>query len=374
MKLLLLTSVDPTTRSVATVHKYVAIGQALGHTVAVFGDPRSDMPALPFITDLSGVDLALFIVQVSSDFPDMPHLARLLDGVPRERRVVLDLWGRFNDTIRLDHDFNHLEKLDGHQIWEWEEAMQAVSDTILQPALSPLRSEVRSFLFHGFDAGSVAKGHQDASKAAAVWRNAGPAEKPYGVMYVGNNWQRWDQVRRLLDQYAPVRDEVGQACLVGWDWGKRPDWAAHAGIMGIDTDPALLAGLNVEVRDGVRFDEVIGLLGKARFAPVFHRPLFRHLGFVTNRTFETFCADTLPVLMLPREFVTAIYGPAALALVPGEDVAAHLRDALSRPERHWDAVIQTRLHLALHHSFTRRLQDLQALLAEEAPALARRAR
>ncbi len=75
--------------------------------------------------------------------------------------------------------------------------------------------------------------------------------------------------------------------------------------MGIDTDPALLARLDVEVRDGVRFDEVVGLLGKARFAPVFHRPLFRHLGFVTNRTFETFYADTLPVLMLPRDFVKA---------------------------------------------------------------------
>ena len=159
--------------------------------------------------------------------------------------------------------------------------------------------------------------------------SAGPAEKPYGVIYVGNNWQRWDQVRRFLEQYGTIRAEVGPACLVGWDWAKRPDWAAHAGIMGIDTDPAMLADLGVEVRDGIRFDEVVGLLGKARFAPVFHRPLFRHLGFVTNRTFETFCADTLPVLMLPRELVTAIYGPAALALVPGDDVAAHLR---GRPE------------------------------------------
>ena len=96
-------------------------------------------PTLPFTTDLDGVDLALFVVQVPSDFPDMPYLARLLDGIPRERRVVLDLWGRFNDTIRLEHDFNHLEKLDGHAGWEWEEALRAISDTILQPTLSPLR-------------------------------------------------------------------------------------------------------------------------------------------------------------------------------------------------------------------------------------------
>ena len=91
---------------------------------------------------------------------------------------------------------------------------------------------------------------------------------------------------------------------------------------------------------------MVGLLGQARFAPVFHRPLFRHLGFVTNRTFETFYADSLPVLMLPRDFVAAIYGEAALTLVPGDDVAAHLDDALSRPEAYWDAVLQTRSHLA----------------------------
>ena len=240
--------------------------------------------------------------------------------------------------------------------------MLAVSGTILQPTLYPLRPDVRSFLFHAFDTSSVAKVHQDARHAAIAWRSAGPAEKPYGVSYVGNNWQRWDQVRRFLEQYGTIRAEVGQACLVGWDWGKRPDWAAHAGIMGIDTDPPLLAGLGVEVRDGVRFDEVVALLGKARFTPVFHRPLFQHLGFVTNRTFETFCADTLPVLMLPRELVTAIYGPAALALMPGDDVAAHLRDALSQPEKYWDAVLQTRAHLARNHSFTGRFQHLQVLL------------
>jgi hypothetical protein len=189
-------------------------------------------------------------------------------------------------------------------------------------------------------------------------------------MYVGNNWHRWDQIRRFLEQYSPVRNEAGPACLIGWDWGRRPDWAAENGIAGVDTDPALLAELGVEVRDGVRFDEVVGLLSKARFAPVFHRPLFRELGFVTNRTFETFCADTLPVLMLPEDLVTAVYGPAAVALIPRGDVAAHLGDALQRPEPYWDAVLQTRAHLARHHSFERRIQELETIIAGRKRALA----
>jgi len=360
MKLLLVTSVDPWTRSVSTVHKYVAVGNNLGHQVAIYGEPSPDLPLVSFTTDLSGVDLALFIIQVPTDFPDMPYLARVLDGIPRERRMAVDLWGRFNDTIRLEHDFNHLEKLDGHLGWEWIEAIQAVSDLIVQPTLVPIRRSVRSFLFHGYDPDAVAQNYANAAEAASAWRESGPAEKPYGVMYIGSNWQRWDQVRRFLEQYANHRREIGPECLIGWDWGWRPEWAVEKGISGIDTDPSMLAELEVEVRDGVRFDEVVRLLGKARFTPVFHRPLFRHLGFVTNRTFESFYADTLPVLMLPRDFVQAVYGPAALALVPGDDVAAHLSDALKQPEKYWDAVLQTRAHLARHHAYARRFQELEA--------------
>src|SRR5262245_55982585 len=129
MKLLLVTWVEPWVRSVATIHKWVEAGRALGHDVAVYGHPSDELPALPFTMDVGGVDLAVFIVQVPSDFPDMPHLARVLDAVPRERRVVVDLWGRFNETIRVDHDFNHLEKLDGHLGWEWVETFSAVAET-----------------------------------------------------------------------------------------------------------------------------------------------------------------------------------------------------------------------------------------------------
>jgi hypothetical protein len=202
----------------------------------------------------------------------------------------------------------------------------------------------------------VVKPYDSAREAAASWKG-----KPYGVMYVGSNWQRWDQVRKFLEGCAPVRGKIGQTCLVGWDWAARPEWAVQKGILGNNTDADLLAKLDVEVRDGVRFDEIVRLLGEAYFAPVFHRPLFQHLGFVTNRTFETFYADSIPVLMLPRDFVAEIYGEAALKLVPGDDVAAHLAEALNKPESYWDAVLQTRAHLARHHSYGQRFQELGKL-------------
>lgn len=370
MKLLLVTSVDAWTRSVSTIHHLVAAGLRAGHQIAVFGEADADLPGLPFTTETEGVDLALFVVQVPGDLPDMPGLAHIIDRVPRARRAVVDLWGRYNDTIRLDHDFNHLEKLDGHLGWEWDEAFRAISATICQPTLAPRRADVGSFLFHGFESGAVIAATTDAAAAARHWRDGARPHgaRPYGLRYVGSNWQRWHQVRQLLEGYAAARDEIGPASLVGWDWGERPGWAVDKGLAGIDTDPDFLGSLGVEIRNGVRFDEVVGLLGEARFAPVIHRPLFRALGFVTARSFETFHADTVPVLLLPRDFVEAIYGPAALALVPGESLAAHLRDALAEPERTWQAVIDTRGHLARHHSYERRLAEIEAIGTKAAGA------
>ena len=361
MKILLATWVDPWTRNVATIHKWVETGRKLGQDVSVFGPPNPELPNLPFTTDLQGVDIALLVAQLPPDFPDMPYLARFLDGVPRQRRIVLDMWARYDDTIRIEHDFNHLEKFDGHLGWEWQDAFRAVSGTILQPTLRPRRADVHSFLFHGFDAGAVAKPYASAREAVAEWR-----KKPYGVLYGGSNWQRWDQVRSLLEGHAPVQAAVGPACLVGWDWRARPEWAVQKGIMGIDTDAELLTRLDVEVRDGVRFDGIVELMGQAKFVPVLHRPLFRHLGFVTNRTFETFYADTIPVLMLPRDFVAALYGEAALRLVPAGDVGAHMTAVMNAPEAYWEAVLQTRAHLAEHHSYARRFDELGRLAASGA--------
>ena len=131
------------------------------------------------------------------------------------------------------------------------------------------------------------------------------------------------------------------------------------GIMGVDTDPALLARLGVEVRDGVRFDEVVGLLGKARFAPVFHRPLFRHWLRHEPHLRDLLCGQPARPDAAAR-FRGGDLRRAALKLVPGDDVAAHLDDALSQPEAYWDAVLQTRSHLAQHHSYAQRFEELAA--------------
>jgi hypothetical protein len=350
MRLLFVSKLSHTARAVNTIAKYIQVGQALGHEVAVFGEQQSEPPALPASLDVKKFDFAVFVVYMPWDFPDLPYLAQLLDGVPKERRIIIDCCGRYNDTIRVEHDFNHLEKMEGHQGWEWVEGFQAVSERILQPTLSPLRKDVRPFLFHGFDPKSVAP--RDSKK------------KTYGVAYVGTNWQRWSQMRGFLEAVEPLGEELGRICLAGWDWDKRPDWAAQLGIQGVDTDPALLKRLAVETKPAIPYDQFIEFVGQARFSPVVHRPLFNELGLVTNRTFETFCADTIPLLMVPDRYLDDVYGSSARLLIPDRDLTGRLRDMMRHPEPYWDAVQTTRAHLAERHSFERRFKELLAILEE----------
>lgn len=363
MKLLLVSELHPTLRAVSTITNYVRVGSVLGHEVSVFGEQSSQVTSVPYSLEVSAFDFAVFVVYTPADFPGLPYLARLLDGMPKDRRVIIDCSGRYNETIRIDHDFNHLEKMDGHQGWEWIEGFQAVSDKILQPTITPLRDDVRRFLFHGYDPAAVARPYGSPAEAMTSWSTLNGA-KPYGAAYVGNNWQRWTQIRNFLEGIEPLKGELGPLRLVGWDWDKRPDWAIEHGLQGVDVDPALLERLGVETASAVPFTEVIDVLGKARFSPIFHRPLFNHLGFVTNRTFETFCADTIPLLMLPGHLIEAVYGPHARALAPGDDLAGRLEDMIRHPEPYWEAVLKTRAHLAEHHSYEQRFRDLLAILED----------
>ena len=362
MKLLFVSKLDRFARGVSTITKYVQTGKALGHEVAVFGEQSSEISSVSYSLDVKRFDFVIFVIYESWDFPDMPYLAQLLDGMPKERRVIIDCYGRYNETIRVEHDFNHLEKMDDHQGWEWIEGFQAVSDKILQPTLKPLRSDVRSFLFHGYDPGAVVCNHSSPTEAAKTWLGTTNGTKPYGVTYVGNNWQRWTQIQRFLEAIEPLKKDLGPICIAGWGWDKTPDWAIQLGVHGADVDPILLERLGVERRNAIPFNEVVKFLGQARFSPIFHRPLFNHLGIVTNRTFETFCADTILFLMFPGEYVEAIYGDNALALIPGDDIVGHVKDMMHRPEVYWEAVLKTRAHLAEHHSYQQRFKELLAIL------------
>src|SRR5262249_50616616 len=151
-----------------------------------------------------------------------------------------------------------------------------------QPTLHPLRANVRPFLFHAYN---------------PEW--AIPLDfrqKQYGMFYVGNNWFRWQQMRRVLQAVERVRSEVGRIGLTGHGWDRQAPWAnSSVSEDAYYSDPAHLKKLDVEVSPPIRFDQVIASMGSGIFTPVLYRPLFEHLRLVTCRTFETPAANTIPV-------------------------------------------------------------------------------
>ena len=88
--------------------------------------------------------------------------------MPKDRRIIVDCTGRYNETIQIEHDFNHLEKMDNHMGWEWIDGFGAVAKTILQPTLAPLRPDAHGFLFHGFDPVAVERCYGTAAEAASA--------------------------------------------------------------------------------------------------------------------------------------------------------------------------------------------------------------
>jgi hypothetical protein len=77
-----------------------------------------------------------------------------------------------------------------------------------------------------------------------------------------------ESVNLFVQRIRPIRSKVGPIGLIGWNWDQRPDWAIYRGISGVDTDPAALSSLEVQIQSAVRFDQVIGLMSCSRFVPV----------------------------------------------------------------------------------------------------------
>ena len=83
------------------MRKYIQVGKTPGHEIAIFGEQRSDMGPVPFSLDVKAFDFVIFVVYETQDFPDLPYLAQLLDGMPKSRRVIVHCCGRYTVTTLL---------------------------------------------------------------------------------------------------------------------------------------------------------------------------------------------------------------------------------------------------------------------------------
>jgi hypothetical protein len=329
--------------SAQDLHNYCQVAKALGHEVVVYGPPDAGSFNYSLTVDASDAVILIFEWTTALQRGDQLDWVRLAGKIPRERRVVVDCDGKYNEAISIVGDYNHPDAATSRT---WIDICDGLSDKICQPTLHPLRRNVRTFFFHAYN---------------PAWEK--PLDfcgKKYGMFYVGNNWFRWGPLRRILDAVQPVREQVGRVGLTGYGWDSPPPWANPTLIeAAYYSDHEYLRRLEIEVHPPVHFDRVIDLMGRGVFTPVIYRPLFDHLQLVTCRTFETIAANTIPLFGLDDAFVEEIYGAAARELVlPPNQPEAKILDMVRRPQHYAEIVRTLRRHLAERHSYALRLQEL----------------
>ncbi len=326
------------------IQGYTEAARALGHDVAVYGLPYSKIP-LNYSRDIASADTAIFLFEWTTRlyYGDQVDLVRLVGKVPRQRRVIIDGDGNYNDVIQIGGDCNHP---DGDASRRWIEVCDSLSDKICQPTLHPVRGNVRPFLFYAYN---------------PAWEQPLDARaKDFDMLYVGHSKFRWRPMCRVLHGIEPIRARLGRLGLVGHGWDAPPAWATKMKLEHTYfSDAAYLRRWGIEVLPAVPFPQVIDWMSRATFNPVLLRPTFDHLRLVNPRMFETPAASTIPLFAVAKDHVREILGDAGLELwLPDDHPEDKILDMVRRPQHYGKVVGNVRRHLAQKHSHQARLQEL----------------
>ena len=302
--------------SMLDLRGYARAARTMGHEVTVYGPPNPKF-ALDYSQDLDGADAVIFVFEWTTalQFGDRLDWTRLLEAVPRRRRVVIDCDGAYNDPIEFGGDYNHRNEESSRY---WTDVCDSLSDKIFQPTYRPRRQNVRPFLFHIYD---------------PTWETPLDfADKEFAMVYVGHTKFRWRGMSKVLRG-----DRAGAGPGRPRGAGRRGlGLARRTGCNGM-TSSQLLCRSRLSEKDrasrhcrAVPYPQVAATISKGVFNPVVYRPLFECLGMVTCRTFETPAAGTIPLFLLDRGLCRGDLRRAAIELVlDGE----HAHEKIARRAR-----------------------------------------
>jgi hypothetical protein len=335
--------------SIQAAASYIRAGDELGHAIALYGREDPQFPALRFSDDIEKFDYVVFIIEARSTWLSGLRIPRILEQVPRERRVVVDTDGAFNAATRIDrYDFNHLDQAGCAY---WREVIKLLGDRVYQPTLGSTDSDVIGLPFFGYDPG------------------VGPLQrtstKKFDIIHIGHNWWRWRQIESsFLPAVRKIRRHLDGICFVGAWWDQSPAWASAIGLEeAFQVDAEQFKSLKIQVRDPIPYVDVLEVMGAARINLMTQRPILNHFGLLTSKYFEIFCADTIPLVMLGQDRVESVYGPAGGELALDGDIEGKILDVLARPDYYQEVVGAVREHLEVHHSFPTRVQELVEALS-----------
>src|SRR5690349_18786669 len=112
--------------SAQDLYNYSHIARDLGHEVVLYGAPAATSP-FAHQRDIDSADAVVFLFEFTTHLQhgDQLDWLRLVEGVPRRRRVVVDLDGGYNDAISVAGDVNHRDALAARR---WIDVCDSLSD------------------------------------------------------------------------------------------------------------------------------------------------------------------------------------------------------------------------------------------------------
>lgn len=324
------------------VYNYCCAGSKLGHEISVSTEYGSldeyVLKSFPLCTNLVNVDRVVFVFE-GNRFLTNEEVNRIVKVIPRYRRVVIDPDGRGNQTVFSGDDSNHDQK--GSQR-DWHELYQRISDLVLQPTLSVHHESVVPFLYYGYEMADKLR-----------------IEKQFSILYVGNNWNRWNDVKTFLTALEPERSRLGRIGIKG-QWWDGSTWPGREQITA--SDPKFLRRHKVEVSGSVPFGSVITAMSEGQINPIFVRPMLAAQELATPRMLETFRADTIPLLAKNMIYSKRLFGEESELLFlqerPSEKVLEVL-DSITSYQRIVNSISES---LSRNHSYAKRLDELLELL------------
>jgi len=323
-----------------TLLRYYQAGEKLGYDVRVSEFGYIDdivSSAVPVANRQWQPDLFV-IVYESYPFLSPEDLNQIYKQIPRSKRIVIDPDGKYLKPVQSKDDTNH-ETPDSYKYWT--ELYDSLSDTVLQPFLgSTTTKNVKPFLYFGM---------------GNIIQETDQSQKDFDLLYVGNNWYRWNDILWLTEAIAPIRNRLKRVALIGQHWS---DKVMDGYEKATYSEPAFLKRNHIETFDSTPYGHVEETMSRGLLHPVLVRPILNEFHFVTPRMFETFVADTIPLIPVYFTHAAKLYGNAINQLTLSGNPASVIINILDNYDKYKKLTRDIRETLKIKHSYEKRLAQL----------------
>lgn len=286
-----------------TLLGYVKAAKVLSWDVRVseFGYIDNTIRSIIPVADKKWKPDLLVIVYESYPFLSDEVIEEICAFVPRSKRVLIDPDGKYSRPCSVENDTNHPTS-DSYDYWT--NLYNSLSDVILQPFIGKkLESKinVHQFLYFGMDSELP-----DFSKI----------RKEFDLLYVGNNWYRWHDIKWLVEAIAPIRSRLKRVGLIGQYWSEDVMEEFKEATY---SEPDLLKKNGIEILGSAPYGQVEETMSRSLLNPIFIRPILNKLEFATPRMFETIMANTVPLIPSYFKYAHRLFGDDIKRLTLSEE-------------------------------------------------------